>query len=142
MNIMDPETLDKSHPFKIDWSKFGMSLSLICAIHCLAMPFLIMLLPFAGAVFQLNILTEIILIGSSIILSGSILFKDFYKHHHNTSALIVLSAGVIVILALHLIPLPANLKWLESAGGILIFVAFLVNRKHMKNYHQCAVHNH
>jgi phosphoglycerol transferase MdoB-like AlkP superfamily enzyme len=132
--------IHKSHPFRIDWSKLGMSLSLICAIHCLAMPFIIVLLPLAGAVFQLNIITEVILIGSSIILSGSILFKDYYKHHHNTSALIVLSAGIIVILALHMIPLPENLKWLESAGGILIFVAFLVNRKHMKAHHKCAVH--
>jgi hypothetical protein len=137
---MPADQITKSGALKINWDKLGMSLSLLCAIHCLAMPFVITLLPLAGAAFNLDLATELLLIGSSIVLSGTILYKDYRRHHHSFRPLGVLIAAVLLITLLHLVSLPLSYKWLESSGGILLFVAFLVNRKYMKAHHTCAVH--
>jgi hypothetical protein len=139
---MQPKLSGKTFDLKINWSRLGMSLSILCAIHCLAMPFVITLLPLAGAAFHLDGTTEFILIGSSIILSSLTLGRDYYRHHRSTKPVAVLIFAILVISILNIAPIPDSLKWLESTGGILIFVAFLVNRKQMKNFHTCAVHGH
>jgi hypothetical protein len=130
----------KHADLKINWGKLGMSLSLLCAIHCLAMPFVITLLPLAGGVFNLDATTEIILIGASVIISSLTLSRDYLKHHHSLQPLYVLTLGVLLIAVMHLIPLPPAYKWTESLGGIMLFAAFLVNRKHMKKHHTCVIH--
>jgi hypothetical protein len=130
----------KQPELKVNWSKLGMSLSLLCAIHCLAMPFIITLLPLAGRAFNLDATTEIVLIGTSIIISSITLSRDYFKHHHNLKPIYVLTLGVLLIALLHIINLPTAYKWSESSGGLLLFGAFLVNRKHMKKHHTCPVH--
>ena len=133
---------DKTFVLKVNWGKLGMSLSVLCAIHCLAMPFLITLLPLAGSAFNLSWTSEILLIGSSIALSSVSLGHDYYKHHHSFKPMLFLISAILFIVLVNVISLPTNMKWVESSGGILIFAAFLVNRKQMKNFHSCPVHQH
>ncbi len=62
-------------------NKVGLWLSVLCTIHCLAMPFLMTALPFLGNSF-FSEQSEIYLIGGSAILAIFLLVKD-YRNHQN-----------------------------------------------------------
>jgi hypothetical protein len=74
-------------------NKVGLWLSILCTIHCLAMPFLMTALPFLGQNF-LSEKSEIYLIGISTILAVFLLIKD-YRNHQNPLPLRLLSIALV-----------------------------------------------
>ncbi|MFT7419186.1 MAG: hypothetical protein ACI9QN_000104, partial [Arcticibacterium sp.] len=67
--------------------RMGLGLSFLCAVHCLAMPFLLVSMPLLGdRFFTENV--EIGLILGSLLLGVSILIKD-YRYHDNKRPLLL-----------------------------------------------------
>jgi hypothetical protein len=62
--------------------KLGLFLSFACAIHCLAMPFVVFFAPYILGSFAFSYQIEWILVASSFGLAAYILILDFQKHHH------------------------------------------------------------
>ncbi|WP_435357355.1 MerC domain-containing protein [Emticicia sp. SJ17W-69] len=70
-------------------NKVGLWLSILCTIHCIAMPFLITAIPFLSGSF-ISERSEIYLIGVSAIIAVFLLVKD-YRNHQNALPLILLA---------------------------------------------------
>ncbi len=111
--------------------KIGFYLSLICAIHCIATPIAITLLPFLGSSFISDHSWEIWFIGGSLMLAGILLFSDF-KKHQNPMPLYLLIGSLLVKL-LEIIWLGHQFEFLTgSLGALFITLAYYFNWKYKK----------
>lgn len=112
--------------------KVGFYLSLACAIHCIATPILITVLPFLGSSFISDHSWEIWFIGGSLILAGVLLYGDFRKHK-NPIPLLLLTGSLGVKIA-EMVWLGHKFEFLTgSLGALFIALAYYFNWKYKKN---------
>lgn len=105
----------------------GACISLSCAIHCIAMPLLITILPLIGLGFFVSEPAELIIIGVAVVLAlGSIVWG--IRHHQRWRAFLVLVVGIAFIATAHISAEGIYEVILHSSGGILLASAHLVNR--------------
>ncbi len=107
--------------------KTGACLSFACAIHCMAMPLLITVLPLIGLGFLVSEPAELVIIGGAVILAiGSIVWG--VRHHRSWRALLVLVVAIAFIATAHIAAEGTYEIMLHSTGGILLASAHLINR--------------
>ncbi len=80
------------HHNTLKLEKVGFYLSVLCAIHCIATPVLLTVLPFLGSSLLEDHSWELWFIAGSVLLAGIVLFKD-YKRHLNYLPLLLLVAS-------------------------------------------------
>lgn len=107
---------------KINWYNLGISLSFLCAIHCLAMPFIIAGLAIAGATLPNHDILEYILLVPAVFIGSGLLWKD-YKKHSNNLPLVLFGIGALGIG----VSLLTHWHWLSAVGAILFAFAQLAN---------------
>lgn len=78
--------------------RWAQGLSIACAIHCLAMPFVVAALPVVGMSFLLDERVETAVLLASLALAAASLWWGF-RAHRRTAALGVLAAAATLILA-------------------------------------------
>jgi len=108
-----------------------MSMSLICGIHCLAMPFVLGIMPVA---FSSGSFTEFLIITISAALATYLLVNDF-KKHRKVYPLIILSLGVLILFGSHFTEVHA---YLSAFAGMILFSSFMLNRFYTKKYNICC----
>lgn len=87
--------MQKKLLYKID--SIGFLLSLICAIHCLIFPILLIVLPLIGLNFLLNQTAEKVFVLGSVLVAGFSLFWG-YRYHKNTKGLKFYFVGAFLLL--------------------------------------------
>jgi len=116
--------------FHLDF--IGFSASLLCAIHCAALPFLLTMAPLAGLQFLENPWIEYSIILLSFLIASNALVHGYRKHHKKPLALIMAVAGFVLIGIGQFI----HAEWQEvvfmATGGTVIAIAHLVNWKHIR----------
>lgn len=111
--------------------RVGFYMSLICAIHCIAMPILITLLPFLGGSFMSNHSWEIWFIAGSLVFAGVLLWSDFRKH--NNPLPLYLLIGTMIVKVLEIAWFGHQFEFLTgSLGASLIALAYYFNWKYNK----------
>lgn len=80
----------------------GAVASWLCAVHCLALPFIFTLLPIAGLSFLLDETTELAFIGLSILIAAASLLPGYFRHHGRIRTLILFVSGIGLIVLSHL----------------------------------------
>lgn len=118
--------------------KFGASLSLLCAIHCLVTPLAITFLPMAGGSLFKNEAFEWAMITASAVLAAFLLSRDYWKTHKKALSLYIFGLGISILVGSHLTKTPHYI--ISSLGGLLIFIAFITNYLHTHSAHDCANH--
>lgn len=118
--------------------KTGMTLSFLCLIHCLSMPFIITLLPIVAEGF-LNHTLEIMLVIGSFVLAVLLLTKDYKVHHKISPLLLLISSSVLQYIGLFVVNESQESLYVIS-GSVLMAIAYLTNW----NMHQktCSNHEH
>jgi drug/metabolite transporter (DMT)-like permease len=118
--------------------KTGMTLSFLCLIHCLSMPFIITLLPIVAEGF-LNHTLEIMLVVGSFVLAVLLLTKDYKAHHKISPLLLLISSSVLQYIGLFVVNESQESIYVIS-GSVLMAIAYLTNW----NMHQktCSNHEH
>jgi len=122
---------------KTDIDIVGMWASTICAIHCLALPFLLVVLPLAGITLIADLVWEIIFLTIAAVV-GVIGISRSLKIHGKKLPAIMLSAGLL-FLVVSKIELSHGHQTLEPhtflafSGGILVAAAHFVNLRFKKS---------
>lgn len=113
----------------------GATVSWVCAIHCLAMPFLITVLPLIGLNFLENELIEWILIGVSAIVSLLSLLPSYIYRHRKLGGILLFSLGFSLILVSHLVFEDETFFAVPFIvlGTVLITSAHFINRRLCQN---------
>ena len=117
-------------------NKVGLWLSVLCTIHCLAMPFLMTALPFLSGSF-LSEKSEIYMIGVSAILAIFLLIKD-YLNHQNSLPLILLSVAICFNFAGLFLAKGIYEILFNVIGALMMASAYYINW----NSHHRACHSH
>jgi hypothetical protein len=107
----------------------GFSTSMLCAIHCAILPFLLTIAPLAGLQFLENHLIEYAIIFLSFVIASLALIHGYRKHHRKPMALIIVALGFMLIGAGQLLHSESLEVILTSCGGFTIAIAHLVNWK-------------
>jgi hypothetical protein len=116
--------------------KIGMWMSLLCAVHCAALPLLLVMAPAIGSRFFASDLLEWLLIGFAMIFAIWSITRGYLKEHHKRLP------GVILAVVAGKIFLPDNLEPIAGVIGSLgIAAAQFINLRLVKRFHRCAVHH-
>lgn len=116
------------------FDKVSIGLSLLCSLHCLAIPLLALLLPTASALSLENEGLHNILLALVLPISCSALFIG-YKQHKNLNVLLIGIVGLIIL---------CTTFWLGHAvlgevveKSITIMASLLIMYSHYLNYTKC-----
>lgn len=142
-----------SHKNSWQWvDRFGTCASSLCAIHCLMMPFLVVLLPVLGTgwLASSNLEWGMIAIAATL---GALSTARGFRIHNKRVTLILFFTGITLLLysrmvhadpaetccALH--PIASEIyplqSFLSACGGILVALTHLSNQHFCKQCNQC-----
>jgi O-antigen/teichoic acid export membrane protein len=110
----------------------GFSASLLCAVHCIALPFLLSFTPLMGLRFLENPLIEASIILLTFIVASYAIAHGYRRHHKKPTALLIVAAGFLSIIIGHVL----HTAWAEiifsAIGGTVIATAHVVNWMHIR----------
>jgi hypothetical protein len=123
--------------------KTGVAVSWLCAVHCLAMPFLISFLPLIGISFLAGEGFEYIFIGISIVLAMLSLLPAYFKQHRKIRTLLLFASGICFVVLADAVfedSLPGKILFVFVGAGC-ITAAHFINRRLCRNCQKCAADN-
>lgn len=105
----------------------GACLSFPCAVHCLAMPLLVTVLPLLGLGFLVSESAEwVLIIGAIGIAAASLTWG--VRHHRSWRAFLIWVVALAFIVTSHTFAEGSFEVVLHGGGGILLAAAHLANR--------------
>ncbi len=121
--------------------RIGIAASVICGIHCLLTPILVVAAPSISGHFSQDPMLELFLIGFSILSSMVVLGYDYLRVHHNVQPILIALVAWAMTVGSHQLPITETVhELLAILGGILVAVAFVRNWIIRRNHHSCATH--
>lgn len=110
----------------------GFSASLLCAVHCAAVPFLLTLAPLAGLQLLGNPWLEYAIIIFSFVIASFSMIHGYRRHHHMKAPLAIVLIGFMFIGTGHTL----GDEWLEiiltTLGATIVAIAHIVNWKYFQ----------
>jgi hypothetical protein len=119
--------------------RLGAAASLVCAVHCAAMPLLIGLLPLIGLGFLAEERTEWALVGLSIGVGSVSLIPSYARKHRHWRPLLLFAFGASLILIVRLLAEEGSRMEaiLMALGALLIACAHMINRRLCRRCADC-----
>ncbi len=111
----------------------GFSASMLCALHCLALPFVLTFGALSGLSWIGNHAIESFFIFLSILLASLSLIQGYRKEHQQLTAIYVVLFGFLIILVSRFM----DGNWhviLAGIGGCAVAAAHLINWRLLKTY--------
>ncbi|MEN7547407.1 MerC domain-containing protein [Rapidithrix thailandica] len=121
---------------KISLDLMGMSASLLCAIHCAVMPFILTLSSLSSLHFLENALVEGIMLAISGLIAISSIWPAFKKHHSQGLPIVLMLTGFITIITGKSFGHHYEI-FFSPLGALLIAMAHGVNWRYLKKHHSC-----
>ncbi len=112
--------------------KLGFSLSLMCALHCLATPFLLAFLPAFGEFFPEELELPVILISFGI--ATMVISRDIHTHKHFLPLILVIGSFLVLIIA----NLSTHHHIFDVVGILGILAAYLLNWHKLRKAKVCT----
>lgn len=115
----------------------SMGASLLCAIHCVALPVFFSTLPLMGIELMENIWLELLTIAISMLAGGWAIWRA-YRHHHGIVWMPVsFVAGVLLMVAGNFV----QVEWVEmltkALGAVVLVAVHIINwKKSVASGHQ------
>lgn len=128
------------------FDRLGFSASTLCAIHCVAMPFVVSVLPALGLSFLGGGVFELVMIATSIVIASFSLGSS-YRVHGKLNALMIMTSGAMLLIFNFFgheshSPLVETLHpYLAALGGLMIAGAHWINMRLCKSCEVCE-HDH
>lgn len=115
------------------WDKTGTTISWLCAVHCLILPFAITFLPLSGLSFLVDEKVEWLIISLSVLIALVSLLPAYLQHHGKSRSLILFTFGIGSIIVSHLF-------FEDSAVWKMLFIvcgAVSISAAHLLNHRSC-----
>lgn len=121
-----------THKHKHYSEQITIFLSLLCTIHCILTPVLLIFLPVVGAYFVEYHWLETIIIASVFVLGTSSILHGYKEHHHNKMPAYIFFGGLMLMSAASLVHFMLDINsstehLLSGIGGILSGLGQLYN---------------
>ncbi len=115
---------------------YGFFASSLCALHCAAVPLLIMFGALGSLAWLANYWIELSFIIISMVLAYWSLSISYKRHHRNRRAIKIMIAGFGLLIISRLVPHLIG-DFLVVIGGLIIAYAHLVNWRLLQNCTHC-----
>ncbi|MEO8209027.1 MAG: MerC domain-containing protein [bacterium] len=141
------------HTIALKLDSIGFVASTLCAIHCAAMPFILIFLSLYGFQFISNPIVEYIFIGSSVIIGIFTFSHGYINHHKRIYPFLIFALGLLIIILGHRffhnhshLETTGNIElnqidsiyfFIAPLGAILIGLSHFINRKLSKTSKKC-----
>lgn len=116
----------------VSWDRIGMGLSLLCALHCVLTPLVILSLPILARYYLVHPIFHLAL-ALAIVPVGLVAFYSGYKHHRKISVFVLGLPGLIIVSGVpylvHGLGLPLNEQNLMLVGSGLLVAGHWINRR-------------
>ncbi|MEZ0391012.1 MAG: MerC domain-containing protein [Pseudobdellovibrionaceae bacterium] len=126
----------------VNWDRFGMGLSFVCALHCLLTPVLILSLPLMARYYLAHPGLHILL-ALFVLPVGLLAFVSGIRHHRNYWVLAMGLPGLFLVVGTPFLVHRLNFSWNEPVlmilGSGLLMTAHWVNRRSCSH---CATDSH
>lgn len=121
----------------ISTNRVGAWVSIACAIHCAAMPFLLSVLPLLGMEFLASHFLEIAMLSAGLGFGAYGILKAYFQTHRHPLPVALLALGAsLVISGMFLIPESLEPVVVPS-GALLVGIAQVVNIRKSKTCTTC-----
>jgi len=127
----------KSKFLSLHIDAIGFSASLLCALHCALLPFVLSILPLTGLQFLENPIIEYSFIALSLALASTSLIKSYLKYHKDSFPLKLLFDGFILILVGRFLDSEAAEATVTALGGVSIALAHYINWSYNQDCKNC-----
>ena len=114
----------------------GAVLSCACAVHCVAMPLLVTVLPLLGLGFLTSEPAELIIVGAVALAIGSAVWG--VRHHRHWRAFLIIVVAIAFIAIGHVATEGIFEVVFHTTAGILLATAHLLNRHLCKTCPACG----
>jgi len=120
--------------------RVGATASMLCAVHCALLPFVLALLPLIGLEFLAGHTFERIFVGCAAVLACASLVTAYRRHRHPHALFLMvpgialLCVGIVVNLDVHVLVHTACVV----TGGVLVASAHVVNLVLAHRHHQAT----
>lgn len=121
------------------WDRIGIIISSVCLVHCLLVPFILMLFPFVESKY--DHFHELLTI--FVVVPAFLAFIPGYKKHRNINVLYLAVTGLIFIMSaafLEDIYFSHNAARIVTILGSLFMI--LAHARNIKHAHQCRTCHH
>lgn len=115
--------------FAVLADRVGATASLLCAVHCMLLPFVLALLPLIGLEFLAGHVFERIFVACAAVLASASLITA-YRRHHKPHALFLMVPGILLLLFGVAIDINAHIVLHTASvvtGGLLVASAHITN---------------
>ncbi|UAJ13190.1 MerC domain-containing protein [Aquirufa lenticrescens] len=120
---------NKKYKHLLPVEKVGVFLSLLCAIHCLALPLILFAAPYLASSIAFSPMAEWVLVIGSFGMALLLLWQDFRKHR-KPMPLYFLGLAVLIKLVDTLVGMK-SIEWIFGLSlGVFITLAYWFNYKH------------
>ena len=120
---------NKKYKHLLPVEKVGVFLSLLCAIHCLALPLILFAAPYLASSIAFSPMAEWVLVICSFGMALLLLWQDFRKHRQ-PMPLFFLGLAVLIKLVDTLVGMK-SIEWIFGLSlGVFITLAYWFNYKH------------
>lgn len=117
---------------------FGFSASMLCAVHCMAVPLVVTFGALSGLAWLTNPWVEITLIAASIWIASWSLTRSYFKYHRRFTAISIVAGGFALLIVSRFVahewePIMAVL------GGVTIATAHWINWRLCRQCNNCSI---
>ena len=116
------------------WDRLGMGLSLLCALHCLLTPVVILSLPFLARYYLMHPVVHLIL-AMAVVPVGIWAFISGFRRHHNYWIFVWGLPGLFLIAGIPY--LVHSLQWNLNEPMLMVFGSGLLLYSHWLNRRAC-----
>jgi len=107
----------------------GFVASMLCAIHCAALPLILTFSALSGLSFLANHAIEFVFLGISAILAVWSLIPSYKHKHHNARPLQIVALGFVFLISSRFLPHGFTEHFMTAIGGFIVAVAHITNWK-------------
>ncbi|HVU94686.1 MAG TPA: MerC domain-containing protein [Puia sp.] len=139
----------KKSSYRWRWDAIGISASMVCAVHCVALPLLVSSLPFLGIELLSNKVFEAVMIGTSLAVGSWALSTGYRRRRRYGWPVALFAMGMFFLLYSTLWTIPKNEEIVFKAlAAASIITAHAFNWKYGRNceigpaHTQNAKHDH
>lgn len=108
---------------------FGFLASMLCAVHCAALPLILTVSAFSGLSFLGNHMIEFVFLGISLIIATWSLIPSYTRHHRNIKPLVIVAIGFAFLISSRFLPHGFAEHFITAIGGCIVAVSHIINWK-------------
>jgi hypothetical protein len=119
--------------FSLHLDVFGFSTSLLCAIHCLALPLLMTVSTWSGLEILHNDSVELTVLSFGLVFAIVSIVPSYFRCHRNKNAIVLVIMGFSLIALARMVISPSGEMIVSAMGATTIGYAHFLNWRLCRN---------